>query len=107
MQKIPSVFLRDPNNMRILTTTPNPLADWVLSGEGIATRKYDGTCVMMDQDGRWWARREIKPGKEMPQYFFFVETDNITGKIVGWVPIEYSGFASILVDAEYDYFTCL
>jgi hypothetical protein len=40
----------------------------VLDGEGVATRKYDGTCVMFDGDG-WWARREVKPGKTAPAGF--------------------------------------
>ena len=39
-----------------------PGCEWVIAGEGVATRKYDGTCVMYDGD-EWWARREVKPGK--------------------------------------------
>lgn len=96
MNKIPSVFLRDPENMNLLTREPHPDALWVLAGEGLATRKYDGTCVMVDADGKWWARREVKPGKVTPLNWIPVEKDDVTGKIMGWEPIEQSGFRNFL-----------
>lgn len=92
MNKIPSVFMRNPDNMRELTKTPHPDALWVIAGEGIPTRKYDGTCVMLDEDGRWWARREVKAGKVPPPNWKPVEKDDFTGKIMGWEPIEQSGW---------------
>lgn len=79
--------------MRYVTKDPHPDCDWVFAGEGVATRKYDGTCVYHDVDGAWWARREVKPGKEAPPNFQPVETDETTGKTVGWEPIEQSAFA--------------
>ena len=94
MQKTPSVFLRDftlPGNP--LTRQVNPEAQWVIDGEGVATRKYDGTCVMLDDQGRWWARREVKPGKPTPANFRRVDGDDTTGKVMGWEPIEQSGWA--------------
>lgn len=51
MHKTPSVFLRNPENMNEMTREVNPLCQWVLDGEGVATRKYDGNCVMLDEDG--------------------------------------------------------
>ena len=99
MQKTPSVFLRDfdaPGNP--LTRTPNPDAQWVFDGEGIATRKYDGTCVMFDGD-EWWARREVKPGKTPPPGWVKLDHDPATGKRVGWEPIEQSPFAKFWRDA--------
>jgi hypothetical protein len=92
MNKIPSVFMRNPENMNELLETPHPDALWVLAGEGVATRKYDGTCVMLDEDGKWWARREVKPGKEAPPNWKPTGVDDITGKAMGWEPIEQSGF---------------
>lgn len=90
MQKIPSLFLRDfAGDPRYVTRDLNPLAAWVANGEGIATRKYDGTCVMFDGSA-WWARREIKPGKNTPADFQPIEADGITGKVMGWVPMEGS-----------------
>ena len=68
MKKIPTVFRRDPDDMRHVTSEVHPDCQWVLDGEGTPTRKYDGTCVMFDGT-RWWARREVKPGKTAPNGF--------------------------------------
>jgi hypothetical protein len=92
MRKIPTLFKRDSEDMRHLLPEVTPGCEWVLAGEGVATRKYDGTCCMFDGD-RWWARREVKPGKQPPENFQPIETDENTGKTVGWEPIEQSGFA--------------
>jgi hypothetical protein len=92
VQKIPTVFRRDPDDMKHVLPEVNPGCEWVLAGEGVATRKYDGTCVMLDGQG-WWARREVKPGKAAPGGFVPIETDEATGKTVGWEPIAQSSFA--------------
>ena len=102
MNKIPTVFIRDPaTNLRNVKNEVNPPAAWVLAGEGTPTRKYDGTCVMYegDETGLWWARREVKAGKEPPLGFRPIETDEITGKTVGWEPAEQSGFVKWLSQA--------
>lgn len=92
MKKTPSVFLRNPKNMHELTSTPNPEALWVFGGEGKATRKYDGTCVMLDENGDWWARREVKKNKPEPPNWLELDADPITGKRMGWEPIGQSGY---------------
>lgn len=92
MRKIPTVFARDPDDMRHVTRQLNPEAAWVLDGEGVATRKFDGTCTMLDGEGRWWARREVRQGKPFPANYRPEETDPNTGKTVGWEPIEQSPF---------------
>lgn len=92
MRKIPTLFVRDPRDMRYVTREVHPDCKWVLDGEGTATRKYDGTCVMLDLAGEWWARREVKPGKHAPAGFVQVEHDRLTGKTVGWEPIGQSAF---------------
>lgn len=99
MRKIPTLFVRDPaTGLRYVTREVHPACQWVLDGEGDATRKYDGTCVMYD--GRqWWARREVKPGKAAPVNFVQVEHDDATGKTVGWEPIEQSAFAKYHAEA--------
>src|ERR1700754_241058 len=93
MQKIPTLFRRDPENLKRVLNEVNPGCEWVLAGEGVATRKFDGTCVRLDDDGRWFARREVRPGKAAPENFVAVMTDPTTGKTVGWEPVEQSGFA--------------
>lgn len=45
MEKIPTMFVRDPENMSRVTREVTPGCEWALAGEGIATRKWDGTNV--------------------------------------------------------------
>jgi hypothetical protein len=93
MNKIPTLFQRDPEDRAHVLPEVNPGCEWVLAGEGKATRKFDGTCVQLDENGQWWARREVKPGKPAPANFVPVTTDEVTGKTMGWEPIEQSSFA--------------
>lgn len=93
MRKVPTLFVRDPEDMRHVIPEVTLGCSWVLAGEGVATRKYDGTCVMLDQRGKWWARRDVKPGRPTPLNFVAVEGNKITGKTVGWEPIGQSSFA--------------
>ena len=99
MRKIPTVFLRDPDDMRRVTRDVHPDCKWVLTGEGTATRKYDGTCVMLDDFGLWWARREVKPGKKPPANYQPIGIDDTTGKTVGWEPIGQSAFVKFHTEA--------
>ena len=92
MKKIPTLYLRDENR-RFVTDEVTPGCEWVLVGEGKPTRKYDGTCVMLDRVGDWWARREVKPGKDLPPGYILVDVDETTGKLQGWEPMEQSSFA--------------
>lgn len=45
MEKIPTLFVRNPDNMKLVTREVNPDAAWVLAGEGVPTVKKDGTNV--------------------------------------------------------------
>lgn len=100
MKKIPTLFTRDPNDRRhVIPGEVTPGCEWVLAGEGVATRKWDGTCCMLDGAGAWWARREVKPGKTPPPGWREVDRDETTGKRVGWEPIEQSGFAKFHAEA--------
>lgn len=92
MKKIPTLFERDPEDRSKLIDKLHPDCEWVQAGEGVATRKYDGTCVRLDHKGRWWSRREVKPGKQPPPEWQEVDHDPVTGKRVGWEPIEQSSF---------------
>lgn len=100
MKKIPTIFVRDwDGNPKYVTREPNPECAWVFDGEGMATVKWDGTCVRLDEDGAWWARREVKRGKTDPPNFVLIEEDPETGKRMGWEPVEQSGFAKWHADA--------
>lgn len=85
MRKIPTLFLRT-DDMRHITREVNPACQWVLDGEGVATRKWDGTCCKVE-GGKLFARREVKPGQTVPDDFAHEETDCATGKAFGWVPV--------------------
>jgi hypothetical protein len=100
VRKIPTLFRRDPDDMKRVTREVHPDCQWVLDGEGVATRKYDGTCLRKDEQGNWWARREVKAGKATPPNFVPVETDPQTGKMVGWEPVEQSAFFRWFEDAR-------
>lgn len=90
MQKIPTIFERDwdGDRSRVLEQVV-PGCEWVLAGEGVATRKYDGVCLMYDGD-RWWARREVKAGKTAPANFRVLSHDTETNNTIGWEPVEQS-----------------
>jgi hypothetical protein len=45
MEKIPTLFIRDPTNMKLVTRNVNHDAAWVLEGRGYPTVKKDGTNV--------------------------------------------------------------
>ena len=92
VEKIPTVFRRDPADLSRVLPEVHPDCQWVLDGEGVPTRKYDGTCMRLDEHGAWWARREVKPGKAAPENFHALSTDPETGKTVGWEPAEQSPF---------------
>ena len=86
MKKIPTLFVRDPVTRRHVLNEVTPGCEWVLAGEGQASRKFDGTCVMYDGTD-WWARREVKPDKAEPDGWVEVDHDETTDKRIGWEPI--------------------
>lgn len=87
MKKIPTIFERDwaGDRSRVIDKL-HPDCAWVFSGEGIATRKLDGTSCMI-RDGRLYRRRELKQGQVAPEGFEIADHDAETGKTVGWMPV--------------------
>ncbi len=87
MKKIPTIYQRDPaTNLRHVMNERHPDCEWVFNGEGVATYKWDGTAVMISGTGVVWQRREVKPGKPLPDSFRQEgDEDPNTGKRVGWV----------------------
>ena len=87
MKKIISLFQRNYHSDRLVRDELVPGAEWVAENEGIATRKFDGTCCLW-RDGKLWKRYELKYGNVAPQGFEAVQTaDSITGDVPGWVPV--------------------
>lgn len=79
MQKIISLFQRNDEVV--------PGAEWVLAGEGVATRKYDGTCCMV-RDGKLFKRLHWKEkrGPAPPEWEHWDgDPDQRNGH--GWMPI--------------------
>ena len=90
MKKIPTLFERDWNGDRSKVIDKiHSGCEWVANREGIATRKIDGTSCLM-RKGKFFKRREIREDDAVPYGFEVSTKDNETGKIVGWVPVDYS-----------------
>lgn len=87
MKKIITLFARNYETDHLVRNEVVPGAEWVIAGEGIATKKYDGTCCMV-RDGKLYKRYEIKPGGKAPPNFEAAnEIDPETEKQQGWVPV--------------------
>ncbi|MEE8423872.1 MAG: DUF5565 family protein [Thermodesulfobacteriota bacterium] len=87
MRKMPTIFVRNHENMGEILNEQHHECEWVFSGEGVAKRKYDGTCCKVES-GTLWKRREVKPGKKIPAGFVEEQLDLNTGKRVGWMPVK-------------------
>lgn len=105
MDKIPTLYVRDPDNMARVLPEPHPDCLWVFDCEGVPRRKWDGVCVRLggatgDASGDgWWARRDVKPGKTAPPNFEHVAHDPVTGKDHGWEPLEQTGWEKYVSEA--------
>lgn len=89
MKKIPNVFERDwlGDKSRVIDKV-NPGCEWVLAGEGKATRKWDGTATLL-RGGKMFRRYDAKNGKAPPPNFEPAqEPDAKTGHWPGWIPCE-------------------
>lgn len=90
MQKIMSLFQRnleqDSVGQRRVRDEITPGAEWVIAGEGVATRKWDGVAVMI-QDGAVFMRYDLKAGRIRPVTFIPAQAlpDPNTGHWPGWV----------------------
>jgi hypothetical protein len=88
MKKIPTLFERDWEGYRSrVLDKVNSGCEWVLAGEGRATRKLDGTCCLI-RDGKLYKRRELRQGDAVPPLFEQADFDEETGKTVGWLPCD-------------------
>lgn len=100
MKKMPTLFIREFDQVDIngtpkhgskfiITDQVTPGCEWVINGEGIATRKWDGTCILID-GGIPYKRYDAKHGKTPPDAFLPAQpdADPITGHWPGWVPLD-------------------
>lgn len=64
MRKMPTLFERDWNGDRSrVTEKVNPLAQWVIDGEGVPTQKHDGTACLGRFKPRCASARHPMPSK--------------------------------------------
>ena len=111
MKKIPTLFVRPASFKRkpeFVIDEVVPDAAWVVAGEGVAARKFDGTCCMVK--ARVLYKRYDSKSKMPPPHFipaegpgnFSVEHHN-----VGWLPVgpepdsKYHREAFVDLDAEH------
>ena len=87
MKKIISLYQRNYDGDRLVRDELVPGAEWVPAGEGIATRKFDGTCCMV-RGGVLYKRYDAKQGKTPPAGFEAAQDpDPKTGHWPGWLPV--------------------
>lgn len=89
MKKMPCLFQRVFNGPRDATLLPLVTVgcEWALAGEGLATRKWDGTACMV-KDGALFKRYDAKRGKAPPVNGIPCdEPDPVTGHWPHWVPV--------------------
>ena len=91
MRKVPSLFKRDYDGTRMVYDEVVSGCEWVLRGEGRATRKHDGTACMV-KDSVLFRRYDAKRGKAAPTNFTPAQDkpDEMTGHWPGWVPCDRS-----------------
>lgn len=85
MKKIISLFVRNYDADRLVKNEIVKGAEWVIAGEGTATRKYDGTaCAVIG--GKLYKRYDVKKGRNIPLGAIpCQEPDSITGHHPHWV----------------------
>lgn len=87
MKKIPTLFERDWNGDRSrVVNQVHAGCEWVLVGEGVATKKIDGTSCMV-RAGKLYKHREWRKNENLKEGDEIADRDEETGKIVGWVPV--------------------
>lgn len=90
MKKMPCLFQRtfDGPGKATLLRDVAPGCEWVLAGEGSASRKWDGTACLV-KDGVLYKRYDAKRGKAPPAGAIPCdEPDPITGHHPHWVPVD-------------------
>lgn len=110
MNKIISLFQRNYETDYLVRDEVVLGAEWVLEGQGIPTRKWNGTCCMI-KHGKFYKRYTVKKDKKPPVNFeASTDVDPNTGKQQGWVKVSGSSedkwyreaFDSMLPDGTYE-----
>ena len=85
MRKIETLFIRDAKGRA--TREVNPGCEWVLAGEGVPTRKWDGTCCIV-LGGKLFKRMDWKADKgPAPDVWIHHSRDPAQRSGHGWYPV--------------------
>ncbi len=112
MQKIPTMFERDTNKPFRVIDKVTEGCEWVTAGEGVATRKFDGTCYRV-LNKKLYRRHVLKEGRAMPPGWVHWTDDPEQKSGHGWLPVTdhpsdqwhteaWAGQADILPDGTYE-----
>lgn len=85
MKKISTLFKKDPTDLGRVINEINPENQWVFDGDGIPTRKFDGTscCII---NGEIYKRFDAKPGRIVPEGAIpCQEPDELSGHHPHWL----------------------
>ena len=115
MKKISTLFKKDPNDLGRVINEKNPENQWVFDGEGIATRKYDGTATAII-NGELYKRYDVKHGRQIPDGAIACqEADAITGHHPHWLKCDrskaedkyfFEGFDALEIKEDATYELC-
>ncbi len=102
MKKISTFFKKDPNDLGRVIDEINPENQWVIDGNAISTRKFDGIATSII-DGNIHKRLDVKKGKTPPQGAIpCQEADKITGHHPHWVKCDRSNPADKIFFEAFD-----
>lgn len=89
MKKIPTLFIREFSNHRVVKCTQEvlPGLEYILEGKATPTVKYDGTCCAII-NGNFYKRYDAKQGKTPPAGAIpCCPPDPVTDHWPHWVPV--------------------
>lgn len=92
MKKIPTLFVREFENHKVVKVLPDvmPGMECVIEGKGIATVKIDGSCCAII-GGKLYKRFDAKKGRKIPDGAIpCCEPDPVTGHHPHWVEVDWS-----------------
>lgn len=104
MKKIPTLFERVFEDHKKVGITPNVTEgmEWVLSGDGVATVKKDGSCCAII-NGELHKRYDAKKGKKAPDgAISCCDPDPVTGHHPHWVKCDRNNPSDQWFWAAYD-----
>ena len=81
------LFERDSARPELATDRVVEASRWVVNGEGVASRMRDGITTRVTAGILWRTYRAL-PDETFAEGFEPAETDAVSGRITGWVPVD-------------------